>query len=328
MPSKHRSSIIKNQDVAAVTFVVGSDLEVADFTTLADAVANIPAEGGAIALLEGAHPFTPSGTLPANLKIVGAGIGASEIVLGGAVVFGLSSHLQDLRVSGAFTVTLASDFHARGVRFSSAVVIPTASSRLVLIGNRLDAVVARSIDIASGSTDAVIEGNIFSGFTSETIRTSGTGAIVTGNKGCRVLEVAPANDNRYDENSGFSGSTITGADSTVNGAKRAEVVSGATSDGFAVQFAHANQKGLLGVGTVKNKDGLDSMDVKETAVDFFGTTDSVTTVVLFGNSLLLSAQVNIATARPPYKSYQVEVRSTVPGSPASFDLEYVSHGAE
>lgn len=59
-----RSSIIKNQDVAAATFVVGSDLEVADFTTIQAALDALPAEGGSIYILEGTYTISTTITLP------------------------------------------------------------------------------------------------------------------------------------------------------------------------------------------------------------------------------------------------------------------------
>ncbi|MGI0149200.1 MAG: hypothetical protein ACREDF_06685, partial [Thermoplasmata archaeon] len=73
MPSKHRSSIIKNQDVAAATFVVGADLEVADFKTIQEALNNLPPEGGSIYVLEGTYSITATITLPDKpVLIVGA----------------------------------------------------------------------------------------------------------------------------------------------------------------------------------------------------------------------------------------------------------------
>jgi len=82
-----------------------------------------------------------------------------------------------------------------------------------------------------------------------------------------------------------------------------------------------NPSGLIGNGTIKNT-GANSMEVRETVTDAFGTTSSATTTVTAGNDLLLSMAVNINTARPPYVSYMIEVKSTTPGNATSYNYKH------
>jgi len=440
MPSKHRSSIIKNQDVAAATFVVGDDSEVADFLTIQEALDNLPPEGGTIFVLEGTYSISVTLTLPNKpVKIVGAGREATVISLGanaipaftvgfdreyafmdfsikgtlvvgqrtfdygagagggfftiaerlwiedvekfvkadvasfpimkartvihffaGALATGLhwdgpgqldavgfeasglveggfagSPNITGVQCGfslfngGAVGIVLCSDTTFLGKVGSSAL---TGTSRMRLVScqfRNTPGSPTRYIDATASSNHLVVVGCDFGVTTSEAIRTARTAnGNIIGNLNCKVLETGSANSNLYSDNTGFSASTIIGADSVVNGAARKSVVGGATTDAFVDVFTHTNTKGLLGVGTVKNTDAVDSMDVRETVTDAFGVTISLTTPVAFGNSLLLSAQVNIATARPPYRSYTVAVKSTSAGNPASYNLEYVSQGEE
>lgn len=316
---------IKFRDEFAATYIVGNDLFASDFLTIQDAINNFPPEGGKIFLLQGSYPFTPVATLPANLKIVGAGNLASEIVLGGALTFGLGDSLEDVKISGAFTVSLGVEFEAVGARFASPVVIPVGADRVSLIGNRFEAIALRSIDIVAGSEDAIIQGNFFIGFTSEAIRTEGLSAVITENQNCKVVEIGAADLNRYDDNMGFSGSTIIGADSVVNDARRKGVTGGATTGAFVNQFTHTNPKGLLGIGTIQNTGGVNSMEVREEVTDAFGNVSSMTTTVVAGNNYMLDPQTNIGAAFPPYLSYGVSVRHPVAAT--TFDLQFVTHGA-
>ena len=82
-----------------------------------------------------------------------------------------------------------------------------------------------------------------------------------------------------------------------------------------------NPMGLIGQGTIKNA-GANSMNVRETVTDLFGVTSSVTTPVAAGNDLLLSMAVNIGTARPPYKEYKIEVKSTTAGNPTTYNYRH------
>lgn len=132
MPQKSRSSIIKNVDVAAATFVVGSDLEVADFTNIQTAVDNLPATGGSIAILDGT--FALPGALAFSAKpvrLVGAGRGATIVDLGANAISG--------------------------------------TERVELIGIEFVGIAGSSISLGSGSLSAFIEDCSFSGIPTLTL---------------------------------------------------------------------------------------------------------------------------------------------------------------
>jgi hypothetical protein len=76
--SPRTRSAIENTDVAAATFVVGKDLQVADFLSIPDAVVNLPTEGGKIVCLEGT--FVNDGTVELSdkpVEIEGCGVDAT-----------------------------------------------------------------------------------------------------------------------------------------------------------------------------------------------------------------------------------------------------------
>lgn len=99
-----------------------------------------------------------------------------------------------------------------------------------------------------------------------------------------------------------------------------------TTDAYVELFTHTRSTGLFGVGTIKNDDpAADQLTVQITATDFYGVTDSKEIVVDAGDSLLLECQVDIGTARPPYESYKVEVKSTAAGNPAPYDCKFSSN---
>lgn len=107
MSTRSRSrSAIENVDVAAATFVVGDDLQIADFATILQAILNLPTEGGKIFCLQGSHIVSSTITLPdANVTIElasGAEIDASA--LGANPLFKVPDGLTQkrvYRVSGA-----------------------------------------------------------------------------------------------------------------------------------------------------------------------------------------------------------------------------------
>ena len=177
---------------------------------------------------------------------------------------------------------------------------------------------------AGDGTLTTVIGCYFNGGTSEAIQIAGDRNRIIGNRGCKVTEVGLVVDsNIYDNNEGFTGSVILGLNSVVNGMRRADVIGGVTTGAFVAQFTHINQKGLVGVGTVKNT-GAFAMEVMETVTDAFGVIDSVTTTVLPGNDYMLDLQTNFATARPPYIKYAVAVRHPVAAT--TFDLRHGSQG--
>ncbi len=78
-------------------------------------------------------------------------------------------------------------------------------------------------------------------------------------------------------------------------------------------------------------DGGNSMTVRETVTDRFGVTDATTeTVVAAGAAFdyLLNPQAFFGAARPPYVSYKVEVKATVPGSQTSYSLRFGAQGED
>lgn len=150
--------------------------------------------------------------------------------------------------------------------------------------------------------------------------------------GCRFIESVPITEGgtdvvgRYAGNEGFAGSTILGPDSTVEGVRRYDKVAGTTTGSFVTLFTHKNQKGLTGIGTIKNTGATNTLTVQETATDVFGTTDTASTVVAALNDASFSTFANKGNARPPFVSYKIEVKHTVAAT--TFDIHFAMNGAE
>lgn len=143
----------------------------------------------------------------------------------------------------------------------------------------------------------------------------------------RVTETGIADNNHYDWIDTVN-STIIGPNSTVNGVLN-QSKTDVTTAGFVTIFTLNNPNGFSsGGGTIKNTDGANDLQVKETVTDKFGVTDSFTQDVPFGTDAVLNMTVNIATARPPYKSYAVAVIDKVGGNHATFELHHSSMGAK
>lgn len=144
----------------------------------------------------------------------------------------------------------------------------------------------------------------------------------------RVVEVGGANNN-YFERIDIPNSTIIGTATCVNYVYKESVTGGNTTDAFVAAFpALSNPNGLpVGVGGIRNT-GANAMEVKETVTDLWGTSVSRTQTVAAGGELPLRADVNIATGRPPYSSYEVLVQSTVPGNPTTYNLRFSCMGAK
>lgn len=99
-----------------------------------------------------------------------------------------------------------------------------------------------------------------------------------------------------------------------------------TETGVFANFLKATSIcGVLGVGTFKNVGG-DSLEIKEIATDYWGTTDSATNTVTAGNERALSTLISIGAARVPYKNYTVQVRHL--GVASNFDLSFSGSGME
>jgi len=190
--------------------------------------------------------------------------------------------------------------------------------------------VDRIVDIADGVFSVSIVGCNWASWAIETIRNAGTNVTVSACVGhfqkVTVTETGNADDNKYWDIADV-GSTIIGPTSRIDGVLRTDVSGGATTDAFVMVVDHRNRKGIVGIGTVKNTGGVNSMSVRETVTDSFGVTSSATTVVAPGTDFLLNPQINKGTARPSYVVYQVEVASTVAGSPTTYDLRHSTEGA-
>lgn len=145
-----------------------------------------------------------------------------------------------------------------------------------------------------------------------------------------VLEVAPADRNVYNDCLGLNGnaggvtSVFVGVRNTFNGLSQLQATA-ATTDAFVTVTTQVATSGVHGVATIKNT-GANGMNVRETGVDQFGTTSTVTTLVAAGNDLRLDPTVNVGTARPPYKSYMIEVQSSVAGNPTTYVLRLGMNG--
>ena len=188
----------------------------------------------------------------------------------------------------------------------------------------------RGIDVVNIS-DVDISGCTFLSHSSEGIRATGSSTLTV--TGCRFTETVPVNETastvvgRYTGNTGFSNSTIAGGDSVVEGVRRKDVVGGSTTDAFVDQFTHVNAKGLTGGGSIKNTGGSNTMTVRITAIDAFGTSDTSDTDVLPGGALTWSMADAVGTSLPQFVSYKVSVKSTSAGNATTFTLHHATAGA-
>lgn len=196
----------------------------------------------------------------------------------------------------------------------------------VVTGNSFNGGTTTAIDILVAATETVIVGNRFFPYFS-CVKQASSNGVVSGNSGIQVIESGAANNNRYTGNTVFAASIILGADCVVEGVRRKDVVGGATVDALVDQFTHANTKGLTGGGSIKNTGGTDSLTVRLTAIDVYGTTDTQDTVVPSGGSAVWSMANAVGTALPPFVSYKVSVKSTTPGLPTTFTLHHATSGA-
>lgn len=437
-------SAIEDVDVAGATFVVGSDLKVADFTSIQEAIDNLPTEGGSICILGGTYSLTTTITLPNKpVKVIGSGMGVTVLSLGSSAIAAFSITVnnrytfEDFTISGtglagqrAWNVTSGivspknqQCFHIRteaiekvlnvpsgifsfefvccqlelavvgagterivdapsggtiratdtnmcvetggggftgtsievqflrctfkvfnGVTFSGGgenpfligcniygIVSPGVTIALGnyrLIGNRFQTTVAGipCLLLSSGST--TVKGNHFTHPVGETAISVTSGFnIVVGNNSCKVVESGSADNNVYDANGIFSTSTIIGPNSIVNGIKKKGVTAGATTGSFVDQFTHLNPNGVGSYGTVKNTGGANALEVRETGIDAFGTTTSVTTAVAAGATLVLSSCFSGlgGTSFPPFVSYTIAIRHPVAAT--TFNLQFAGQGA-
>lgn len=144
-----------------------------------------------------------------------------------------------------------------------------------------------------------------------------------------VVESGSADLNSLDGCVGLTqgvGPTIIGASTRVEGATRYDKDTSSTNALVEIIPTITNPKGLQGIGTIKNTDGANSIDVKETFTDAFGTSSTLTTTVTPGNSLPLDLSINIGTGFTPYVSYKVEVIDTVAGNHATYVSHFTAQG--
>lgn len=280
-----------------------------------------------------------------NCMLIGANItfGSQAFIancfLVGTIVFGETSTVSGGSLQGAVTLG------ARSKVTGAELIVPTvsmaascilegcvqngASTAVTATGGGckvLGCVIASFTCATAGADEHVIKGNTFTGAGNNVTLTDCDGCVVEGNIDCQVNETATSDGNIYNNNTGFSGSTIVGANSVVNGAKKFGG-SGNTADAYATLFTHTNPKGLIGIGTVKNTHGSNSLTVEEQVIDAFGVTTVVENVVLAGDQYMLDPQTNFSTTSfPPHVSYRVRVKSTSVGNAASYSVQHASQG--
>ncbi len=190
------------------------------------------------------------------------------------------------------------------------------------------------VDILSGADDCRVSGSFMDAGVAS-IRTAALKTVVDGCDfsqvtGKTVLETGAADQTVIDGCTGLgtgTGLTIIGPLTKVNGAMKSDKATSTTNALVAIVPTITNPLGLFGFGTVKNTDGANSLDVKESFTDAFGTVSTLTTTVTFGNSLPLGLQQNIGTGFPPYVSYKAEIIDTVAGNHATFISHFTSQGA-
>lgn len=329
-----RSILVGNYDGASnsVETIIRSTIAVLNNVRVSDSFFVVPlsvagrfisvAATGGDFRVERSHVFG-SGGVSGNPQLFAENcefsIGANGMALVG------NSGIDNCAFTGASTVQGIAQCRISGCNFDGGTKLRFTGSRNLVVNSVFLSVIATHIETIGSQLSVV--GCSFLNFTSEAVLISGASeCIIVGNQGCKVTESGVGtNDNLYSNNTGFGGSSISGPNSVVNGARRKDSTD-STTDAFVVVFTHTNFKGLLGIGTVKNTDAVDTMDVRETVTDAFGVTSAFITSISPGNDYMLDPQTYINLARPPYTSYAVAVRSTVGGAPATYELHHVSQG--
>jgi hypothetical protein len=213
-----------------------------------------------------------------------------------------------ITTSGADEIHVAdSTFDGGGTDGNSGLTL-TGVTHLTINGNRFRSLPSNGISTNAAAVGTVT-GNTFTSVTTPVSETSASAAIT------------------YSNNSGFASSSIAGAGSTVDGFLRKDVVGGTTTDPFVDQFTHVNTKGLSGAGSIKNTGGSNTLTVRITATDAYGTTDTQVADVLPGAAAAWSMLNAVGTALPTYVSYAVGVKSTSTGNSTTFTLHHATTGA-
>lgn len=187
-------------------------------------------------------------------------------------------------------------------------IILTSPTHITVTGCRFKNFTVTSMYIAAAAT-GVVSHNTFT------------------NAGTPVTEASASATMTYEANNGFTGSSIAGADSVVDGTRRKDVVGGTTTNAFVDQFTHLNTKGMVGGGSLKNTGGSNTLTIRLTATDAFDVTDTQETEVLPGAAATWSMASAVGTSLAPYVSYKVAVKSTSSGNHTTFTLHHASAGA-
>lgn len=292
----------------AATFVVHPTPGIGDYTTIQNALDALVALGGGYVLVR-------EGTYAENLvmpdvPVVLRGVGDNTKISLGVVAgtaFSVSHNqeyvFEDMQVVG----------DATAAQIVLAVPATVTGTKKILLNrvNSYDSV--KTIVSNSGVTTPLIE------IRSSALRGATAGWASAGG-GTLILN-----------NLAGSIGSVTGSTSAtivkINGAQVASVSGSSTNALVTVVPTITNENGLFGIGTVKNTDGANSIDVNETFTDAFGTSSTLTTTVAFGDSLMIGLQQNIGTGFPPYTSYKVEIIDTVAGNHATYNVKFVSQGA-
>jgi len=254
----------------------------------------------------------------------------SDVTINGANSKVDECDFTSVGISGVGASFICSDSFFTGAG-SSGFQLALQGAQNAIAGCIFDGAATLGIDLAAGATDTAVSGCVFSSnYGTAALRTASTGLVASANRGLLVVEIGPADNNRFSDI--VAGSTIIGPNTTVNGALRKDDTGNSTGDAYATILDHTNPKGLLGIGTVLNTDGANSLTVKETVTDAFGNTVSVETVVLAGDDYMLDPQTNFDDgggniAYPPFVEYKVELKSTSMGNAATYELHHMSQGA-
>jgi hypothetical protein len=182
-------------------------------------------------------------------------------------------------------------------------------------GNGTGAATDANIHVGAtgGTNQLTVVGCKFSGGNPhQPVREFTGGAVITG---------------RYDDNLGFNGSTIVSLLSTVNDEKLDSASATSTAAFVDAVPAIANDRGMLGVGTVKNTGGVNGITVRQIVTDAFGNSVTFDQNVAAGATLALDLTAAISTLFPPYVSYQVQVKDQVNGSHSTYEVRFSSAGA-
>ena len=134
----------------------------------------------------------------------------------------------------------------------------------------------------------------------------------------QTISTGTVGDNVFDGINDYSGASIF-SNSFVEGSRTLST-SGDSQDIFVDVLTCENPVGVMFEGTVRNTGGVNAMEVKETAIDLFGSTGTKTTTVPPVNDLIVTSSQQVGTARPPYKSYKISIKSKIPGDSTAFQL--------